>query len=385
MTCPKCNKQIPDMSAYCLFCGKKVGDVETEKKKKPRGRRPGGAGTIWKIKGREKKPWAARIMISGDNHYLGTFATKLEAQLAIDKAVREPQALNVITVTVGEAKDLWLETHGPTVTKKAHEQYKSAWNYLKLLENMPLRNLRTDALQKIIDEMAKLGKARSTCEKVKQLASQICKWGLKNDVLSKNYAEFLTLPKGKNPDKTPFSDEELVKMWQIYEEKRDRRIGEILLMCYTGFRINEFLSLRKEDYYDGCLHGGSKTEKGRNRTVPVPEFVKPILEEMLKNESDLITPTPTGKEYDENNYRQRRFKKALKEYELPPLTPNSTRHTYATISVEAGMDKKALQDIIGHEKFETTANIYTHVDVKWLIEQSDKIKKPSILSTTIST
>jgi integrase len=134
--------------------------------------------------------------------------------------------------------------------------------------------------------------------------------------------------------------------------------------------------MKKSDYRNGCLHGGSKTEKGKDRTVPVPDFVKPILDDMMKGEGDLLVSNESGNVYDSNNYRKRRFAKALEEYGLPPLTPHATRHTYATLSVQAGIDKKALQDILGHEKFETTANIYTHVDVSWLAEQTKKLKRP---------
>ena len=285
------------------------------------------------------------------------------------------------TVTVEQARDRWLEAHAKTVTDDALMQYRAAWNYLKPLASTPLRSVKADMFQRIIDEMVEKGKSRSACEKVKQLASQICKWGVKNDVLQKNYAEFLTLPKAKKSDKTPFSNEDLARMWHIYENEKDRRIGEILLMCYTGFRINEFLALKKSDYHGGCLHGGSKTEKGKNRTVPVPLFCRDIMNDLLSSEYEYLIPTPTGKAYSTKNYRNRRYMKALEDHNLPPLTPHATRHTFATLSVEAGIDKKALQDIIGHKKFETTANTYTHVNADWLVSEASKLKKPSSQSS----
>ena len=37
------------------------------------------------------------------------------------------------------------------------------------------------------------------------------------------------------------------------------------------------------------------------------------------------------------------------------------RHTFATLSLEAGMDVKTLSAIIGHNSVSTTLNVYTHV------------------------
>ena len=57
------------------------------------------------------------------------------------------------------------------------------------------------------------------------------------------------------------------------------------------------------------------------------------------------------------------------------LTPHSTRHTFASLSVAAGVQPERLQRIIGHSSFRTTAEIYVHVDNEALISEMDKLVK----------
>ena len=58
-------------------------------------------------------------------------------------------------------------------------------------------------------------------------------------------------------------------------------------------------------------------------------------------------------------YRQ--LKAILTENDLPDLRFHDLRHTFATASLEHGMDVKTLSTIIGHVSSSTTLNIYAHV------------------------
>ncbi len=57
------------------------------------------------------------------------------------------------------------------------------------------------------------------------------------------------------------------------------------------------------------------------------------------------------------------------------LTPHSTRHTFASLSAEAGMRPEALQKIIGHADYSTTAEVYIHKDISELIAEMSKLQK----------
>ena len=52
---------------------------------------------------------------------------------------------------------------------------------------------------------------------------------------------------------------------------------------------------------------------------------------------------------------------AIKGTDVPPINIHGLRHTYITLSVQAGMDIKTLQAQVGHDDIQTTLNIYASV------------------------
>jgi len=53
--------------------------------------------------------------------------------------------------------------------------------------------------------------------------------------------------------------------------------------------------------------------------------------------------------------------------------PHDCRHTFATLMGNAGANTVALQKIIGHANYNTTANTYTHKDIDELRKAVDLI------------
>ena len=54
------------------------------------------------------------------------------------------------------------------------------------------------------------------------------------------------------------------------------------------------------------------------------------------------------------------LKRLCADLGVPSLAPHSTRHTYATLSLEAGVPLKEVSEALGHSNVAITANTYSH-------------------------
>lgn len=361
MKCIKCNKSIPDGSIYCNFCGKKQ---TAQKKKKSRSRKGRGSVTYRKDK---KKYWARITSEDNKRTHIGYYASETEAWNAIDKFLTESITDN-FNWTVTDCYNKWSESHYPTITKSGAASYKNAWKYFASIKNMKMRDVKTSHLQKCVDSGAEKF-SRPICEKIKTLASQLCKYAMQEDLINKNYAQFLKLPAAQESETNPFSDED-IKI--LLKNDTDDTVKIILILIYTGFRPTEFFNLEVKniDTEKWFIRGGGKTEAGRNRIVPIAPKIQNYVnyfytKAKLKGQKYLIVNS-RGNKFDINNFRNRYFYKTLEQLEILEdendrhLTPYSTRHTFATLCDRADIDDNLLIKMIGHTTKKTTDRFYIH-------------------------
>ena len=129
------------------------------------------------------------------------------------------------------------------------------------------------------------------------------------------------------------------------------------MLCYTGFRISEFLSLTRFNYhpeYGGYLQGGLKTKAGKNRIVPVHPKIAPYLKRWLEKDGDTLI-NRDGKAINDDWYRLNAFAPVAHLLGLPQATPHCCRHTFASLLHRAGTDtltaKRGLPSTIPYRFF----------------------------------
>lgn len=360
MKCIKCNQTIPEGSIYCNLCGKKQ---VTQKKQKSRSRKGQGSVTFHKAKNR----YYARISSDNKKIGIGYFKTESEAWAAIDKALCSKVTSNY-NWTVKDCYDKWSEAHYLTISKSSEGSYKNAWRYFLPIKSMKMRDVKTSHLQQCVDLGAEKY-SRPICEKIRSLASQLCKFAMQEDLINKNYAQFLKLPPMQESETEPFSDDE-IKI--LLENDNDDTVKIILILIYTGFRPSEFfnLEIKNIDIEKWFIRGGAKTDAGRNRIVPISPKIQSYVKYFyskakLKGQKYLIVNS-RGNKLDINNFRNRYFYKTLENLGILEdkndrhLTPYSTRHTFATLCDRADIDDNLLIKMMGHTTKKTTDKFYIH-------------------------
>ena len=116
----------------------------------------------------------------------------------------------------------------------------------------------------------------------------------------------------------------------------------------------------------------NKTEAGKNRIVPIPNIIMPIVQKQMEQESEYIFPAPNGKKMDLSHFRQRHYYPTLEQIGVRPLPPYSCRHTFATMLKEINAPATDKQKLMGHTSFEMTAH-YTHTDMASLKKITDNL------------
>jgi integrase len=363
---------------------------------------PNGYGSIYKLSGNRRKPWVVRKTTGWKEE---TVTRKLDSQDGkdINKEIKvkkqlyytigyyesRPKALAALAeynknpiaergdITLKELYDKWSIKKYENIAKKTAESYRTAWNYLGTLGNMKFKEIRKDDMQNIIDKMYDDGMSQSSYGKVKTLAGLLYKSALENDVVSKNYAQFIDAPYKEVGEKESFNDLE-IKVIEEYA-KVNEWANTVLILIYTGMRIGELLALTKfnVDIDNMIITGGAKTEAGKNRPIPInPKIQKYMKEWYEKNGETLICRNGKGikiKYYRDYLYYPAIEKIKVGDSTIRRLNPHCTRHTFGSLLARAGVDPLLIQKLIGHADYATTANIYTHSNIKDLKQAIEKI------------
>lgn len=154
----------------------------------------------------------------------------------------------------------------------------------------------------------------------------------------------------------------------LYQKKnalRDAAVTELLFS--TGIRISELCSLGMNDVnlYDGTILIYGKGDKERRLQIGNGDVIA-ILKEYKK---EYLSEIQNCKHFFANQARRtlsdQTVRRMINKYvslaaiELH-ITPHMFRHTFATSLLEAGVDIRYIQEMLGHNSINIT-EIYTHV------------------------
>lgn len=148
-----------------------------------------------------------------------------------------------------------------------------------------------------------------------------------------------------------------------------RDIAVIELLFATGIRISELCSIKINDVnlYDRCIliYGkGSKERKiqlGNDDVIHALEEYKAAFQSEMQS-SGYFFAIQSGRAVSDQSIRRMINKyTSLAAIELH-ITPHMFRHTFATSLLEADVDIRCIQEMLGHSSINIT-EIYTHVAV----------------------
>ena len=151
-----------------------------------------------------------------------------------------------------------------------------------------------------------------------------------------------------------------IRLVRAAEQKGNERLSLVIqTICATGIRVSELRFITAEAV---CCGRAGITNKGKRRTVFLPDKLRRLLKQYLKKQgitTGAVFVTRTGKSLDRSNIW--REMKALCEsagIDSNKVFPHNLRHLFARTYYSQERDLSRLADILGHSNVSTT-RIYT--------------------------
>jgi site-specific recombinase, phage integrase family len=338
---------------------------------------PNGYGSVSKLSGKRRRPFIVRITTGFDINgrqimkVLGYYHTQAEAIKALANYNDNPYDINLNDITLKEILDRFMENKKGAVEKSSLKSYRVWYNYLRPLYSKRMKDIRTFELQNFINSLSHL--STGSLKLVKSFIRMLFKDAMEMDIISKDYSEYIKLPKYKKIiERKIFTEEEIALLWDNI--KIMEYADTILILIYTGMRINELLKLEKKNVNleNNTIIGGSKTDAGKNRIIPIHPKILPLIIKRMGNKTDYLIPNRTGRNYYEyNNFRQNEFVKIMEQLGMEH-TIHDTRHTFATMISDVSDNENAITGIIGHTNINMTKK-YTHTNIEKMRKEMEKI------------
>ncbi|MEK6758365.1 MAG: tyrosine recombinase XerC [Deltaproteobacteria bacterium] len=200
-------------------------------------------------------------------------------------------------------------------------------------------------------------------------------------LLNKNPAEFVPLPKVEKTLPPVLTVEEAVSLIEApghsgaLSALRDLAILEVFYS--SGIRVSELTGLRMKDVDLDSATIKVLGKGGKERIAYLGSYALGSLRKYIDRDRQTARrdePLFLGR--GEGGVSQRSVQRLMKKYVLESgidktPTPHALRHTFATHLLDAGVDLRSIQEMLGHSKLSTTQR-YTRVSMASLMDSYDK-------------
>ncbi|MDE6406425.1 MAG: integrase [Lachnospiraceae bacterium] len=352
---------------------------------KKRSKLPNGFGCIKKLSGNRKRPYAAYPTSQTGGvasqlcpmRAIGYYEDWYSAYNAIVDFRRSLQPGSISAATFTDIYHAFFNAKFVESRKQLSDRsrmdYASAYKNVPSLHQMSFCAIRKHHMQKALDECT-LG--YSSLSNIKKLYSQMYKYAMENDIIEKNYAQFVAISQENDIEKgEPFTQEDIDKLWQ---HKKDPAARIVLMMIYSGFRISayETIEVNVEEQY---FKGGVKTRAGKNRIVPFHRSIIPFAKSFRP------------KKFNGDAFRRHEFYPLLNRLDMlysstgKKHTPHDCRHTFSWLCDKYSVDDLSKHMLMGHSLgSDVEKSVYGHRTVEQLRMEINKIDSEAFLNSQVN-
>lgn len=348
-------------------------------------RLPNGYGSVTKLSGKRRKPYMVRITegmtyneekddFALKRYVLGYYESRKAALEALAEYNKNPYSLSGNVFTFGEIYEIWKKENYPSLSKSSIVTRESAYKYCAKIADMDIRDVRLATLQDIINNCPH---GSSTKKNIRTIMHNVFVYACQNDIISRDYTNYLKIEYSEPTYEREIFSKTDVSYLLSHSDEWDCQI--MLILIYSGLRVNELLKNTSANVNPDEHWIYVPKELAKNHTsvryVPIHDKVYPLLMEFynrsVSSGSDSLMINPAGYPISYNNFATRNLKRLNEHFETNHRM-HDTRHTFATVAHQCGMDRLTTQKILGHAPDTITERVYTHISMDDMKREIDK-------------
>ena len=286
------------------------------------------------------------------------FATKTEA-LAYCAELKGQQT-KTVNMTLRNAFAQMIEAWDSG--EKTKNGYRYAFRVFDPIADENIADVRIEEIERCMNGTEK---GTRTKQLAKTALGLVYKWAIPRGCVGQNpmnMGSFIKVRAETRKSTKPAFTADDVKKIAAAAKGGDNIAQIVYCMCYLGLRPGEALEMTKEDLHetkDGRLYfvGGSKTEAGKGRVVPVSPKIEQIIRARVPDGGfHYIFGHETGWKMGYGMFRTGFYEMlervGVQAKDVHKLTPHSCRHTFANFLKGVKAPDKDKLEIMGHTSSE---------------------------------
>lgn len=242
-------------------------------------------------------------------------------------------------------------------SEKTIVYYKNTIDTLLVSIEKEVKHITTDDLREYLTKYQKeKASSKVTIDNIRRIFSSFFSWLEDEDYIIKSPVRRIHKVKTGKVIKETYSDEALEVMRDSCIELRD--LAMIDLFASTGMRVGEMVLLNKDDINFNereCVVFG-KGDKERVVYFDARAKIHLInyLESRKDNNPALFVTLRTSHERLKIGGVEVRLREIGKRLNIAKVHPHKFRRTLATMAIDKGMPVEQLQQLLGHQRIDTT-------------------------------
>lgn len=242
-------------------------------------------------------------------------------------------------------------------SEKSLKYYKTTIDKMTQTINKCVNHISTDDLRKYLTDYQKEhNSSKVTIDNIRRILSSFFAWLEDEDYILKSPVRRIHKVKTGKSIKETYTDEELELMRDNITEPRD--IAIIDMLASTGMRVGEMVLLNKEDINfeeRECIVFG----KGdKERIVYFDARTKMHLQKYIDSRTDNNPALFVALSSPHNRLKisgvEVRLRELGRTLGITKVHPHKFRRTLATMAIDKGMPIEQLQQLLGHQRIDTT-------------------------------